>query len=127
MAKKTQTDQEFSALANRMGEKLDVPGHDLTTVVGRAGRMLPRRLRREADYLIQMEMISGHPKLCHMVDPARVAKAEARLRAHVRHMNPEKERRDRLLGQIAGYVFGMLVFVALLITVLAWRGVLGPQ
>lgn len=119
--------QDFTGLANTIGEKLDVPGKDLATVVSRAGRMLPRRLRREAQYLVQAETLSSHPKLRHLVDTDRIARADRALRAYVKTKDPEKERRDRTLGQIAAYVFNILIFVALLITVLTWRGVLGPQ
>lgn len=123
----TQADlTDLDKLAVFMGEKLDVPGDDLNTVVKRAGRMLPRRMRREADYLIAAQTMIHHPRLRPLVDDARVRQATTRLRVHVKDRDPGKERTDRLLGQIAGFVFNMLIFAALLITVLVWRGVLGP-
>jgi hypothetical protein len=114
------------ALAHVVGEKLDVPGDDLGTVISRAGRALPRRLRKDAAYLTLTETMAGHPKLYHLVDPRRRKRAERALRAHVQDLDPARDRWDRTLGVIAGIVFGLLVFFGLLVTVLAWRGVIGP-
>ena len=113
-------------LAQELGHKLDVPGDDLGKVVGRAGRALPRRLRTEARYMELAQTMAQHPKLYPLIDLRRVKQADRALRGHVRGRDPGKERTDRLLGQVAGVVFGLLVFFAALVAVLAWRGVIGP-
>lgn len=113
-------------LAAYLGEKLDVPGDDLATVSARAGRVLPRRLRREADYLVQAETLRNHPKLRHLIDDDRARKADRRLRAHVRNEDPAKARTDRRLGWLAGLAFNLLLFAALVIVLLYWRGFVGP-
>ena len=118
--------QRNAALARRMGEKLGVGKGDLPKVRRRAGRWLPRWLRRDADYLIEAETLATHPKLRHLVDPARAAKAEKRLRAHLDTRDPAKERTDRLLGQLAAFAFNVLLFAALVIAFLWWRGLIGP-
>ncbi|MCA8883360.1 MAG: hypothetical protein KDA50_06380 [Rhodobacteraceae bacterium] len=117
---------ELDKLAVFIGEKLDVPGNDLTTVVARAGRLLPRRLRGDAEYLICAQTMVRQPRLHGLVDDARVAQAMKRLRAFASKQDPDKARTDRLLGQIAAFVFNMFLMAALVITVLVWRGVLGP-
>jgi hypothetical protein len=115
-----------AALAQYLGVKLDVPGDDLRTVIGRAGRELPSRMRSEARYLVMAETMAGHPKLRHLVDRTRLKNADRALRRHVRGRDPAKARTDRLLGQIAGLVLGLLIFFAVLVWFLAWRGVIGP-
>ena len=125
MAEPTQAERN-AALASRMGDKLGVGRGSLQRVKGRAGRWLPRWLRRDADYLIEAEALAKHPKLRHMVDPARAAKAEKRLLAHLATRDPAKERTDRLLGQLAAFAFNMLLLAALVIAVLWWRGLIGP-
>lgn len=117
----------YDELAQVLGEKLDVPGDDLSSVIGRAGRALPRRLRGDAQYLTLAETMATHPKLYHLIDRDRVNRAERALRGHARTLDPARERKDRVLGVLAGIVFGLLVFFAALITILAWRGVIGPQ
>jgi len=113
-------------LSRHLGEKLDVPGGDLRTVVARAGRLLPRRLRRDARYLVEAQEMAGHPKLAKLLDPARLARADARLRDHVRDRDPDRERVDRRLGWLAGLAFNMILLAALVIAVLYWRGLIGP-
>ena len=125
MAEPTQAERN-AALARRMGEKLCVGKGSLPKVKRRAGRWLPGWLRRDADYLIEAETLSGHPKLRHLVDPARTARAEKRLMAHLETRNPAKERTDRLLGQVAAFAFNILVLAALVIAFLWWRGLIGP-
>ncbi|QIE41966.1 hypothetical protein G5B39_08360 [Rhodobacteraceae bacterium SC52] len=124
------TDQSISgrnnALARHLGEKLDVPGETLDTVLRRAGREIPRRLRGEARYLVEAETMAQHPKLYHMVDKARMKRADRALRGAVRGRDPKQERKDRMLGTLAGIAFGLVVFFAVLIWFLAWRGMIGP-
>ena len=115
-----------AALARRMGERLGVAKGDLRQVKRRAGRWLPGWLRRDADYLIEAETLAAHPKLRHLVDPGRAAKAEKRLRAHLDTRNPKKERMDRFLGQLAGFAFNVLLFGGLVVAFLWWRGLIGP-
>lgn len=114
------------ALARHLGEKLDVPGEDLETVLRRAGREVPRRLRGEARYLVEAETMAAHPKLYFLVDKSRMKRADKALRAAVRGRDPKQERKDRLLGTLAGIAFGMIAFFAALIWFLAWRGMIGP-
>lgn len=118
------TNGELSALLAR---KLDVAGSDLATVTRRAGRLLPRRLRREAQYLVDLETLANHPKLRSQLDPGRVKRADRRLRAYVRLRDPKKIRMDRFLGRLGSLVFNLLVLAALVISVLAWRGFIGPK
>jgi len=114
------------ALARHLGRKLDVPGDDMATLRARAGRLLPGRLGRAADDLVLAETMAAHPKLRHLVDRAQLRREARMLRRHVQGMDPAKARRDRLLGQLAGIVFGLVVFFAALVWFLAWRGMIGP-
>lgn len=114
------------ALARHLGQKLDVPGEDLATLRARAGRLLPGRLGRAADDLVLAETMAAHPKLRHLVDAAQVRREARMLRRHVRGLDPARARKDRFIGQVAGIVFGLLVFFAALVWFLAWRGMIGP-
>lgn len=126
MAEPSQAERN-AALARRMGEKLGVGKGSLGQVRRRAGRWLPRWLRRDADYLIEAEMLATHPKLRHLVDHQRVGRAEKRLRAHLDTRDPRKERMDRFLGQLAAFAFNVLLFAGLVIAFLWWRGLIGPE
>lgn len=118
--------QKNNSLSLVLGQQLDVPGTDLTKVTRKAGRLLPRGLRREARYLIEAEQLASHPKLRSQLDPKRLKRADRSLRAFVRDRDPGRERMDRFLGQIGGLAFSLLLFAGLVITVLAWRGLIGP-
>ncbi len=113
-------------LARYLGRQLDVPGDDMATLRARAGRLLPGRLGRAADDLALAETMAAHPKLRHLVDPVQVRRDARMLRRHVQGLDPAQARRDRFVGQLAGVVFGLLVFFAALVWFLAWRGMIGP-
>ncbi|MCA8880638.1 MAG: hypothetical protein KDA73_11940 [Rhodobacteraceae bacterium] len=124
---KTRLADSNAALARTMGDRLGVTGADLEQVRHRAGRWLPWRLRRDADYLIEAEMLAAHPKLRHLVDPGRSARAERHLRDHLATRDPVRERTNRLLGQLAAFAFNVLLFAAIVIGFMWWRGLIGPS
>jgi hypothetical protein len=95
-----------------LADKLGATGDDFGRQVRRAGRRLPRRVRREAEFLVRAEEMARHPKFARLIDPRAVARAEGRLSRHLR-------RKDGV-ALVALYV---LVTFALVVTLLWWRGI----
>ncbi|MCR9086051.1 MAG: hypothetical protein NXH97_04805 [Rhodobacteraceae bacterium] len=114
-----------ATLAQKIADKLSIRGADLGAKMRRAGRRLPRRLRREGRYLVQAELLAGHPKLAKQIDPARVDAAYRDFDAHLDPIDPNDLWWGWTLGVLAGIVFNLLLFAALLIALLAWRGDIG--
>ncbi|TNC52026.1 hypothetical protein FHG66_04300 [Rubellimicrobium rubrum] len=112
----------LAALRSLLAEKLGVGPGDLSRQIRRAGRRLPRRLRRDAAVLARAEPLTRHPRLSRLIDPAEVHRAEARLARHLSTIDPVRQRRDRRQDRLAAVGFYILVTFALVVTVLWWRG-----
>lgn len=113
-------------LAHLMGQKLGVSGRALGKATRRAGRALPRWVRRDLAFLRDQEALAAHPKLRMQIDTDEVSKAARRVTRHLDAIDPAERAKDRWLG-IAGVVaFNFLLLAGLVIAVLAWRGVIGP-
>ncbi|AZQ68764.1 hypothetical protein EF888_17495 [Silicimonas algicola] len=115
-------DRTTRDLAERMATQLRVKGTDLTDVVSRAGRKLPRRLRAEATVLIEAQALARNPKLGRRVDQARVLKAERRLRAYLDRLDSGSEKRAEILDRLAAVGFVVLVVAGVLFYVLVQQG-----
>ena len=112
----------LAALRTLMAERLGVGPGNLSRQIRRAGRRLPRRLRKDAAVLARAEPLTRHPRLSRLIDPVEVARAEARLARHLRAIDPARQRRDRRQDRLAAIGFYILVTFALVVTVLWWRG-----
>lgn len=113
-------------LAHLVAQKLGVSGAGLDKARRRAGRLLPRWVRRDLSWLATQEAMAGHPRLRMQIDTARVAKVAGRVARHLETIDPKERAKDRWLGLAAVIAFNFLLVAALVIAVLAWRGVIGP-
>ena len=109
---------EVSAL---MRAQLGLHGADLARQVARAGRMMPRALRREARYLAQTAAMAENPKLVRMVDFARVSRAHGQVSAFLNGQDPRQRRANAVIGVVGVIAFNLLVVAMILIGWLAWR------
>lgn len=114
-----------AALAKKIADKLSIGGADLDGKMRRAGRRLPRRLRREGRYLARAEWLETHPKLSMQIDPARIDAAYRDFDTHLDPIDPNDLWWGWTLGMLGGLAFNLLLFAALLIGLLAWRGDIG--
>ncbi|MEP3674812.1 hypothetical protein [Sulfitobacter sp.] len=109
-------------LRGLMQEKLDVRGRDLRQSLRRAGRRLPRRVRKSGAALRRAELMAHNPKTARQVDAVQVDRDYAVLRDHLLQINVGERRKARLLG-LAGAVVANLILVAVLFVIwLWWRG-----
>ncbi|MFD0978941.1 hypothetical protein [Tropicimonas aquimaris] len=112
-----------AALALLMREKLGVRGADrLEVKLRRAGGLLPRALRKDAKYLVDMEKLYANPKLRRQIDSARVSEASANLRRHLEAIDPRDRRIGWMLGVVTPLAFNLLLIAAAFITWLVWTG-----
>jgi hypothetical protein len=112
----------LSDLRALLADKLGVMGADLGHQVRRAGRRLPRRVRREAEFLVRAEEMARHPRLARLIDPREVARAQGRVARHLEGINPALLRRNRRKDRVAAFALYVLVTSALVVTLLWWRG-----
>lgn len=110
------------SMAEKIGKQLRVRGETLSDVRTRAGRRLPRSMRREAAILDQAAELSAHPKLRAQIDEGRVARAERNLDAFLGTQNPGRERLNAFLDRLAGIAFVLWVVGLAVFFTLLWRG-----
>lgn len=102
--------------------QLRVRGDTLDKQIQRAGRMLPRKIRAEAAFLVQANRLIQNPKLARMINPNRVGQAHQAISTYLRSVDPKERARTRALNYAGFVAFNMLVLAGVIITVLVWRG-----
>ena len=117
-------DARLDQLAVLMEERLGVRGDGFEEKLARAGRMLPRRLRREGALLVEARAMAGHPKLGRQVDTRRLNKAARALERHLERVDGTQRRITLVINWLAGNAFNLLLVAVLVVAVLAWRGLM---
>jgi hypothetical protein len=107
-----------------LGEKLSVSGATLEARVRKAGRQLPRDVRRAAQDLITAERMADDPRLTLQLDPAHVSGAHGQVVRYLERLNPVATRSKSRYSIAAGIAFKVILIVAAAIAVLNWRGLL---
>lgn len=120
------TDKDMAAKSRKlrglMQQKLDVRGRDLRQSLRRAGRRLPRRVRKSGAALMRAEMLAHNPKTARQIDEAQVAQDYDVMRSYLLDLDVADMRRARFLS-LTGAVVANLILVAVLFVVwLWWRG-----
>lgn len=111
-------------IATLMRAEMHGQGETLRETLPACRARLPRRLRRAADHLAEIEPIAAHPKLCHRLDPLRAAQAHRELKAHLKRIGQRRRRGDLVLAILGSIAFGLLCLLGVLLAVLRWRGFL---
>ncbi|MFN3292693.1 MAG: hypothetical protein ACK4S2_14425 [Gemmobacter sp.] len=120
----TTVQQMADRVAALMEQRLNVGGKGLREKLKRGGRRLPRKIRREAEYLAEVAELALHPKVQLMLDDARIAAAYD---ACVKYLNPigaAQRMKGALIGVGGSIAFALLAVSAGLIGVMVWRGLI---
>lgn len=113
--------QELEAL---LEDRLGLRKGTFPARVKRAGRRLPRWVHREAAVINEALRQESHPKLRRRIDIARVKAAHDRVRQHLKAIDPADRRRGAILGMLGALAFNLLLFAALALVFLSWRGLI---
>lgn len=123
-----QNDLDLNAIEQKalkaLRGKLGVKARDLRRGMKRAGRRLPRDAHRAAEVISNAKAHLGHPKLGRMVDLHSVSTAETVLHTHLDKIDPKERRKDLILSMLGTQAFNVLGIVALVVGLMAWRGLL---
>lgn len=111
-----------SDLESRLDRKLGLKRGPLDKRMRKAGRRLPRRVHRDAETIGKALDLAAHPKLRRRVDQDAVRSAHQRIAEHLDKIDPKERRMQFLLGILGGLAFNVLLVIALVISVLKWRG-----
>jgi hypothetical protein len=107
-----------------LAEKLRMRGRSLDAQIRKAGRLLPRGVKRDAAYLAQAVVLADNPKLARMVDLAKAKRAHGRVLSFLDTIDAGAQRRSAALNLVASIGLALLVTAALVLFVLAQRGFL---
>ena len=103
--------EEIRAL---LEERLRIKGRNLAHQVGKLGRRVPKRVRKDAEFLVQAETLTQHPKLAQMIDAKQVARARENVVTHLKTVDPKEVRKDKILLFLAKVsAFVIAVFIGL--------------
>ena len=114
--------QRTEQLADLIEERLGIRGRGLEVKLRRAGRLLPRWVRREAEKLVEAQALMGHPKLMMQADPAALKTAYSQVEGWLKSVDPAERRKDRILGFLAVNTFNLLLVAVLFVAYLVWAG-----
>ncbi|MBB3993300.1 hypothetical protein GGR95_000928 [Sulfitobacter undariae] len=120
------TDKDMAAKSRKlrglMQQKLDVKGRDLRQSLRRAGRRLPKSVRKHGAELMQAEILAHNPKTARQVDSAAVEKSYEIVRSHLAGLDEVEIRKSRILGMTGAVVANLLLVAIMFIVWLWWRG-----
>ena len=103
-------------------ERLRIRGRSLEAQIRKAGRRLPKRVRRDATYLAQSVALEENPKLARMIDMPRAKQAHRNVLEHLETVDVGAERRMVALNIAASIAFALLFTGILVLFVLVQRG-----
>jgi len=105
-----------------MEERLGVKGRDLAYALRKGRRMVPRWVRKQGAVLVAAERAARSPKTAKQIDRTQVMHAYDLVTNHLRAINVNAQRRDRMLKLAGVIAFQVLLLVAVFIAYLRWRG-----
>ncbi|MEI4471115.1 hypothetical protein [Frigidibacter sp. MR17.24] len=118
----TSVQQMADRVAQLLEQRLRVRGNGLEAKLRRSRRLLPRRIRREAEILVLASAQSRIPKLSLQLDHDRIARAYDSCLSYLGPLGQGARIRGYLLDAAAGIGLALVVTAVLVVTVLAWRG-----
>lgn len=108
-------------IARLMEERLGVGGRGLPAKLRRAGRLLPRGRKRDAQAVADALPMADSPRLAKRIDHAQLEAAARRVAAYLEGIDPRKRRIDMALRILGGIAMGLLAATALFVGALVWK------
>lgn len=120
------TDPVLHDMATRLEALLEkrmaVGGRGLGAKLRRAGRRLPKGVRRDLSVIVEAVGRSDHPKLARQNDLRRLRAAERRATAFLKSYDLADKRKGALLGMLGGLSFNLILLAVLVLGLLMMRG-----
>lgn len=116
--------QMADRVAALMEERLGIRGSTLADKLDSGGRRLPRRIRREAEYLAGAAGQAADPAQLAQLDHPRIARAYDACVTHLTRIGPLGRYRAALLALSGRLSVNLLILAAIVVAVLLWRGLI---
>lgn len=111
-------------IATMIGTHLGIRGKSLDIKLRKAGRQLPRDIRRHGDNLVRSVQLQTSPKMARMVDEESVISSYNICEKFLSDIDLMDRRKAQAISFLSTNAMNMLVVAGLLVTVLVWRGYL---
>lgn len=121
---RTTLEHELIPLEGLLEEKLRLKSGHLRNRLNKARYRLPRRLRKDVEFILQADYMTQNPQLAIMVSETRFQGAIRAISAHLAELDPAQERKDRLLNLTAILALNILLIGAAVVGVMVWRGLI---
>lgn len=108
-------------VAALMEDRLRIGGRGLGEKLHRGGRLLPRRIRHEAELLAQAALAVQNPRLVPLQDMERLRRAHDTCVAHLRPIGLWGRRWHRIADLAAFAAFILLLAGAAVLALAIWR------
>lgn len=118
------TKQMAGRIADLMEARLRIRGEGLAEKLRRGGRFLPRKVRRQAEYLAKADAEARVPRLLTRLDHERIAEAYDACVRYLKPLGAGARRKAILLDMLTGFATGLFATGVLVIVLLLWRGFL---
>jgi hypothetical protein len=119
-------DKDMAAKSRRlrglMQQKLGVQGRDLRQSLRRAGRRLPKGIRKRGAALMRAEMLAYNPKTARQVDADAVEQDYEAVHAYLSALDVDEMRKSRILSVTAAVVANLIGVTVLFVLWLWWQG-----
>ncbi|KNG95189.1 hypothetical protein [Pseudaestuariivita atlantica] len=109
-------------LTRLLGRKYGVRGGGLRIRRKRAGRLLPRDVRRAVREVERAQGLIRHPRIAMQLDAGRIEAAYARACEHLHAVDPKDRVKGYVLGVLAVNAFNALVIATAVILLAWWQG-----
>jgi len=116
--------EKTEQVAELMKIRLGIRGKDLATKLRHTGRMMPKRIKREAAFLVETAGLAESPKLSRMINLERVEAAHKACVEFLESVDVADRRKGVVLGILGSLAMVFLVVTVLVLSVLKWRGYL---
>jgi len=121
---KVVVDQLVERISSLLHEKLGMRGGSLEARVRRAGRALPRQVRRAVKELVNAEHMAQEPKMLLRLDPQQVSAAYDTCLMYLDNIDERALKTKARFGFAASVIMQVIVIAAVAFAVLRWRGYL---
>lgn len=117
-------DQKIAEISALMQSQLRIKGRNLHAQYRKAGRLLPRAVRRDIRYLLDTAALGDNPKLAPMINQPKVQRAHRNTVMYLRDIDPKAQLWTRVLNITASIALAMIVVFVVTLFVLVQRGFL---
>ena len=115
-------EDKAQALRQLLQDKFGVRSRSLRQALKRAGRRLPRAMRRQGEVLVRAEQLAAIPKLARQMRAADVDAAYNSLTSHLEAIDVADRRKGWWLSLAGSVATNMLLVITAFLIWLWWRG-----